>query len=167
MNHRSQTLATLLFIAIYLSICTTASAASFLCDSRVAVGEPTGVTDIKKLLPAGNALDDPAHMNAAIDTLRQQGLSKTLIIDNLIGAYCPVVAADSLLNDAQRTARVRRFAGRVTRLVYETEDTDEIFLDVPFKPEQVDAINSRSSSDHLSPEAWVAKIATQALASGR
>ena len=38
-------------------------------------------------------------------------MKPALIVDHLIGAYCPLVAADSSLSDKQKADRVRRFAG--------------------------------------------------------
>ena len=60
---------------------------------------------------------------------------------------------------------MRRFAGRVTQLVYQIENTEEILLDVPFKPEQVDEIRSRAAAEGVTPEAWVARVARTALQS--
>jgi hypothetical protein len=133
-------------------------AAGFECGWRPAADEPSQIRDIETLLPVGDAFDQPAKLNAAVDALRQQGLSEVLIVDNLIDAYCPVVAANSALSDAQKTARMRRFAGRVVRFAYRFESADAIILDVPFPPQAVDAINAQAQAAGTTAEAWVAQI---------
>jgi hypothetical protein len=57
------------------------------------------------------------QLNATIATLRREGMSKRLIIDHLVGAYCPMVAREAPLTEADKAALVRRFTGQVTRLV--------------------------------------------------
>lgn len=120
--------------------------------------------EIAALIPAGDALDDPTRLNAAVATLRQKGVSEALIIDRLIGAYCPLVSANSSLTQAQQTAKVRRFAARVAHTVYSLDSAEEIILDVPFAPAAVDAINARAGAAGMSPENWVADAIGKVLA---
>src|ERR1700722_18339362 len=56
---------------------------------------------IRALLPAGDALNDPAQLNASISGLKRLGLSNTLVTDHLIGAYCATVAHNSNLSEAE------------------------------------------------------------------
>jgi len=100
-----------------------------------------------------------------VDTLRRQKVSSALIIDNLVGAYCPTVAADAVLTDTQKARRVQQFAVRVTRAVYSVESADDIILDVPFRPGAVDAINAKAQAAGVSPETWVAQTVDSALKS--
>ncbi len=117
-----------------------------------------GAAEMTALLPAGDPLDEPAKLDSAIDAMRAQGLGSASIIDGLIGAYCPIVADDASLTDAQKASRVQRFAVRITKLVYSFEGADEIILDVPFSPPVVDAINGKAAEAGMTPEKWIAKV---------
>jgi hypothetical protein len=59
---------------------------------------------------------------------------------------------DNNLSDADKTARVRRFASRITVLVYNVEEASEIILNVPLKPSLVDEVNTKAEKDGLSVE---------------
>ena len=48
---------------------------------------------------------------------RHPGVRNAEIVNYLVTAYCPVVARLSGLSDAEKTARVDRFASQVSRLV--------------------------------------------------
>lgn len=139
---------------------TSAASAGLLCPTP-ATSAPVEVT---KLLPAGDPLDNPVQLNAAVETLRKQGLGAPLIIDALVGAYCPTVAADPTLSDAGRTARVRTFASQITRLTYGLLSEDEVILDVPFTPAAVTAIRQKAQAAKVSPEAFIAAAAAAAAA---
>lgn len=139
-------------------------AAGFECGGRPTADTPAGVRDITALLPVSDPLDHPASLNAAVDTLRSQGLSKTLIIDNLIGAYCALLAKDTALADAQKTARLRSFSLQATRAVYAIEIADRIILDVPLMPDVVDAVSARARAAGLTPQDWIAQAIAKALA---
>jgi len=45
---------------------------------------------------------DVGRLTATIDVLRRKGLSKSRITDQLVGAYCPMVAQESALPDAEK-----------------------------------------------------------------
>lgn len=125
--------------------------------------EAPQAASIRALLPSGDAFDDVERLNAAVTTLKAQGTNPVLVIDNLISAYCPLVAAQSGLTDAQKSARVVRFAARVTRVVYALEGADEIILDVAFPPVVVNAINAKARAAGVSPEAWIQSTVNAAL----
>ncbi|MEY9152615.1 hypothetical protein [Bradyrhizobium japonicum] len=133
---------------------------SFECPESIDETTPAKRAEIQKLLPVGNAMDDPGRLNSSIDALRRLGLSRTLIIDHLIGAYCPTVARDNSLSDADRTAKVRRFASRLTVLVY---DVEEASLNVPLKPSMVDEVTARARKAGLSVEDWLSRMVASAL----
>lgn len=119
--------------------------------------------EMTALLPVGDPLDEPAKLDAAIDAMRAQGLGSASIIDGLIGTYCPIVAENASLSDAQKTSRLQRFAVRLTRLVYSFEGADEIILDVPFSPPVVDAIKAKAAEAGMTPEKWVATVVDTGL----
>jgi hypothetical protein len=155
MNHR---ILAILAVAISLAASApSAHAAGFECSWRPTADDAPQIRDVDALIPVGDDLDQPAKLNAAVDTLRAQGMPEASIINNLIAAYCPTVAADQALSDRQKTAQMRRFAGRVTRVIYSLESADEIILDVPFSPAAVDAINAKAQAAGTTAEAWVAR----------
>jgi hypothetical protein len=112
---------------------------------------------IRAMLPSGDALENPAQLNASISSLKRLGLSKTLVTDHLIGAYCATIARNSYLSDTEKTEDVRQFAGQVTDLVYRDDDVSEISLNVLLKPSVADAVNIKAQASGLSTEQWVAK----------
>lgn len=162
MRVASRVLATLSLSSLMLG--QGAWASGFECGWQRTADLPAGVQDIASLLPVSNLLDRPGSLNAAVDKLRQQGLSKTQIIDNLIGAYCPLVAKDTALNDAQKTALMQHFSLQATRAVYAIEIADRIFLDVPLAPDVVDAVNAKARAAGISPQDWVAQAIGKVLA---
>ena len=80
---------------------------AFVCpvtDSNLRADE---LARIRTVLPAGNALEHPAQLSASITELKRLGLSRAMIVDHLVGAYCPAIAQRSSLSDAQKTEDVR------------------------------------------------------------
>jgi hypothetical protein len=126
-------------------------AAGFECDWRPA-------PDIRIHVPVGNALDDPQALNAHIDALRKQGLSRAFIIDNLIAAYCPIVAADSAISDTAKTSKIEAFAARITRIVYSVESATDIIVSVPLRPDIVDAVNAKAREAGMTTVDWIVRV---------
>lgn len=147
--------------ALALGAAQPALAAPFACPAQPLEGALPAAA--KALLPPGDALDRPDALNAAVDKLRAQSVRPVLIIDGLIAAYCPVVAAQAGLSDAQKTARVTRFAARITRTVYAIDGADEIILDVGLPPAVVDAINAKARAAGITAEDWVRNAVNAAL----
>jgi len=112
---------------------------------------------IRALLPSGDALEDPAQLNASINGLKRLGLSNTLVTDHLIGAYCETIAHNGNLSDTEKTEDVRQFAGQVTALVYREDHVSDISLNVLLKPSVADAVNVKAQASGLSTEQWMAK----------
>lgn len=136
---------------------------AFACPFSLRDVTPELRARIEAALPAGDPLEDPVRLNASIDMLKGDGLSKAMIINHLIGAYCPSVADTATLSDAQKAAAIRRFATKVTLLVYDYEDEKEIILDVPLKPTLVDEVHFRAQQEGLSVDSWFQKTIQQAL----
>ena len=90
-------------------------------------------------------------------------MSKSLIVDHLIGAYCPMVARDNSVTDVEKTALIRRFSGQVTRLVYSLESNLDIIINVPLTPDVVDAVNTIAKKQGLSAPAWIEMTIDNAL----
>jgi hypothetical protein len=141
-----------------------ARAAGFACPWQPVADKPGN--DMAKLLPSGAALGSAAEIDAAVQTLRRQGISSGAIVDGLISAYCPAVATDSGLTDAQKLTALQAYAARIRNIVYTYQGAEEIILDIPLPPGVVAAIQSRARAQGMSVETWVAGIVEHAVAGG-
>ena len=139
------------------------AAQAFECPNPFAPNAPARLEQIKGLLPDLGAMGNIGQLTAAINTLRREGMSKNLIIDHLIGAYCPMVTQGSSQPEAEKAALVRRFSGQVTRLVYSLESGLEIIVKVPLTPDIADAVNTVAKKQGLSAPAWIAMAIDHAL----
>src|SRR5258705_13781906 len=91
-------------------------AEQFQCPLPSNPNNPAKLEQIRGLLPDVNTMTNIEQLSATIATLRRDGMSKSLIIDHLVGAYCPLVAREAPLTEAEKADLVRRFTGQVTRL---------------------------------------------------
>lgn len=139
------------------------AAENFECPKPFTPTTPAKLEQVKGLLPTTNAMTDVGLLNAAIGTLRRDGMSKSQIIDHLIGAYCPTIARDAALTDPEKAALVRRFSGQVTQQVYSLESGLDIIINVPLAPDIVDAVNNRGKEQGLSGPSWIAMTIDKAL----
>jgi hypothetical protein len=135
----------------------------FMCPTTIEGTTPDKRAEIRALLPSGNALDNPAQLGASIDGLKRVGLSRTLIIDHLIGAYCPTVVHNISLSDPQKATQLSQFASRITALVYSEEDLSEIVLNVLLRPSIVDRVNLIAKASGLPVERWLSKTIEAAV----
>ena len=79
----------------------------FECPSPFKPNTPAKLEEIKGSLPDVDAMGNIARVTATIDTLRREGMSKSLIIDHLIGVYCPMIAREALLTESDGASPVR------------------------------------------------------------
>jgi hypothetical protein len=140
-----------------------AAAAKFECPSPLKPSAPATLAKITSQLPDRTAMADVGRLTTTIDVLRREGLPKSGIIDDIIGAYCPMVAQEGSLSDTEKTVNVRRFSGQITHLVYSLESGLDIIINVPFTPDVVDAINAKARKQGLSGPAWIAMTVENAL----
>jgi hypothetical protein len=163
--HKIILLCGLAFFGLTLTAMPPAGAAAEKFECPVPLGPDTSakLPEIKLLLPDGNAMADPDRLNATVDTLGRDGMPKSLIIDRLIGAYCPMVAQESSLTEAEKSARLQRFTGQITRLVYSLESGLDIIINVPLTPDVVAVLNATASKQGLSGADWIAMTVENAL----
>jgi hypothetical protein len=133
------------------------------CPLAVRPTTPAKLQEIQRLLPDGNTMADIVQLSATIGTLRQDGMSKSQIIDHLVGVYGPMVAQESSLTEAEKNAHLRRFTGQVTQLVYSLEIGLDIIVNVPLSPDVVAVLNATASKQGLSDAAWIAMTVEKAL----
>src|SRR5207247_8839340 len=123
----------------------------------------TELEQSRRLLPNVSTRTNIEQLNTTIATLRRDGMSKSLIIEHLVGTYCPMVVREAPLTDAEKATLVQRFTGQVTRLVYSLESGLDIIINVPLTPDVVDAVNSVAEKQGLSGPAWIAMTIDDAL----
>jgi hypothetical protein len=139
------------------------AAAKFECRYPAKPAPPEMLAEIRSQLPDGKSMADVGRLTATIDVLRRQGLPKSRIIDQLIGAYCSIVAQERSLTDAEKTAGVQHFSGQITQLVYSLESGLDVIINVPFTPDVVDAINAKARKQGLTGPAWISMTVENAL----
>jgi hypothetical protein len=136
---------------------------TFECPRTFAPSSPAKRQNVQRLLPEGDPLDDVDRLNATIDALRRDGLSRSQIINHLIGAFCPVVAQNTSLSDAEKVEHVRLFAGKIAAIVSSYENETRIIIDVPLKPDVVDAVTTIAHKDGVSVGDWIARTVEAGL----
>jgi hypothetical protein len=146
-----------------LTVVPAVAADKFECPSPFKPNTPAKLEQVKGLLPNANVMANINQLSDTIATLRRDGMSKRLIVDHLIGAYCPMVVQEAALTDAEKAARVARFSGQVTRLVYSLESGLDVIINVPLTPDIVDAVNGIAKKQGLSGPAWIAMTIDDAL----
>ena len=157
------TLSKLMLAFSMLTVVPAVAADKFECPSPFKPNTPAKLEQIKGLLPNANVMANINQLSDTIATLRRDGMSKRLIVDHLIGAYCPMVVQEASLTDAEKAARVARFSGQVTRLVYSLESGLDVIINVPLTPDIVDAVNGIAKKQGLSGPAWIAMTIDDAL----
>jgi hypothetical protein len=151
------------FTFFVLTLIPAVAAEKFECPNPFTPTNPAKLEQVKGILPNINAMTDVGLLTVAIGTLRRDGMSKSLIIDHLIGTYCPMIARDAALSDSEKATLVQRFSGQVTRQVYSLESGLDIIINVPLAPDIVDAVNSRAKELGLSGPAWITMTIDNAL----
>jgi len=151
------------FTIFMLTLVPAVAAETLECPNPFTPSTPAKLEQVKGLLPNANAMTDVGLLNVAIGTLRRDGMSKSLIIDHLIGVYCPMIARDAALADPEKAMLVQRFTAQVTRQVYSLESGLDIIINVPLAPDVVDAVNNRAKEQGLSGPGWIAMTIDNAL----
>jgi S-methylmethionine-dependent homocysteine/selenocysteine methylase len=153
----------LILFGVMLSPVPSAAVEKLNCPFIFTSVTPSKLERIKALLPDANAMGSVGRLNSTIDTLRREGMAKSQIVSHLVGAYCPMVAQESSLTEAEKAAKVRRFAGQITQLVYSLESGLDVIINVPLAPDVVDALNATARKQGLSGPAWIAMTVENAL----
>ena len=78
---------------------------------------PTQIATVGKQLASGDTYNRIAAITADLRT-RYPNVERGELVNYLVTAYCPVVAARANLNDSQKRATVETFASEVMQQVY-------------------------------------------------
>jgi hypothetical protein len=142
------------------------NAATFTCPDATASDGPRTAPALSALYSGANYITASDRLGELMTDLRNSGMKPALIVDHLIGAYCPLVAADSTLSDKQKADRVRQFARHVTGLAYVPSDADEVdvLVTVPLTPTLLGQVDQAAGRAGLSRDAWLEQAIKRQLA---
>jgi hypothetical protein len=135
----------------------------FKCPFPSKPNDPAKLEQIRQLLPDVNTMLDLEKLKAMIASFQREGMSKSLMVDHLVGAYCPMVAREVPLTNNEKVALVQRFTGQATRLVYSLESGLDVIINVPLTPDVVDSVNMAARRQGLTAPGWIAMTIDNAL----
>jgi hypothetical protein len=142
-----------------------AGAAGFACPDTTAAAMLGTAPSLPNLSSGADDVTAGNRLGELMADLRKSGMKPALIVDRLIGAYCPFVAADDTLSDKQKTERVRRFAHMVTDLAYGPSDPDEvdILVQTALTPSLLTQIDQAAGRAGVSRDEWIVRAIKQQL----
>jgi hypothetical protein len=151
-------------LAVPLAFLQVQAAQALDCPAGGAVaGDPAQAAAISATLGGGAAFEDLGWLNTSVGDLIGRGIPRTVIIDDMIGAYCRQVSAEAGSSEAAQTAKIRTFAARITQIAYAGGGGDEIILNVPFSAATIEKIDDQARAAGVSAEAWVAEAVEDSL----
>lgn len=140
-----------------------AFAKTLTCPTIAPATVAIAANDIKSLAAVGNPVDRAAILGRVVATLRDRGMIASGIVDSLISAYCPLVAANSSLSDPQKVSDMRRFAAEAVRAAYAFDSAESIIIDISVPPSVATAIGERAAQDRVTPQEWAATAVINAV----
>jgi hypothetical protein len=140
-------------------------AATLTCPDATASDMPRTAPAVSDLYSGASDLTASNRLGELVTDLRKSGMKPALIVDHLIGAYCPLVAADDTLSDKQKADRVRQFARQVTGLAYVPPDPEEVdvLVSVPLPPTLLGQVDQAAGRAGISRDAWIERAIKQQL----
>jgi hypothetical protein len=78
---------------------------------------PAQIANVGKQLTGGDTFNAIASVTADL-RIRYPGVEKAELVNYLLTAYCPAVAADAKLSEAQKKSTVDSFSAQVMRQLY-------------------------------------------------
>jgi len=147
------------------SITRPADAAAFTCPDTLTSDAPRNASSLSDLYSGATDLTAGNRLSELMADLRKTGMRPALIVDHLVGAYCPLAANDGSLSDKQKADRVRRFARQVTGLAYGQSGQDEldVLVDVPLAPTLLGQVDQAAGRAGMSRDAWIERAVKQQL----
>jgi hypothetical protein len=144
-----------------------ARAVGFTCPGTIAAAMPGTAPSLPDLYSGSDDVAAGNRLGELMAALRKSGMKPALIVDQLIGAYCPLVAADDTLSDKQKTDLVRRFASVVTGLAYGPADPDEVdvLVQTTLAPSLLSQVDQAAGRAGISRDEWIERAIRQQLTS--
>ncbi|MGO4525160.1 glutelin [Microvirga sp. 2MCAF35] len=144
----------------------TTAAAAFTCPETVTTDAPRNTPSLSGLYSDATNPTAGPRVGELVADLRRDGLKPALVVDHLVGAYCPLVANDASLSDSQKADRVRRFARQVTGLAYGQTGQQEldVLVDVPLMPTVLHQVEQAAAGAGMPRDAWIKRAIKRQLA---
>jgi hypothetical protein len=144
---------------------TPVAAAPLTCPAAAGPTVIENPSSLKDLYSGATDVTASNRLNVLMAAFRASGTKPAFIVDDLVSAYCPLVAADTYLSDQQKVDRVRRFARQVTGLAYGLSDPDEVdvLLDIPLAPAVLSQIDQAAADAGMSRDPWIGLAIRQRL----
>jgi hypothetical protein len=131
-------------------------AQSLVCPASTAATFTISPNELTPLVAIENPIDRAATLSIIVAKMCDRGIVSSGIVDSLVSAYCPLVAANTSRSDKQKIANVRSFAAQTVRAAYAFEDANEIILDVALPPDVVSTITEKANQDRVTAQEWAA-----------
>jgi hypothetical protein len=140
-------------------------AAAFTCPDATSADMRGPAPALADLYSGADDVTASRRLGELMADLRRSGMKPALIVDRLIGAYCPLVAADATLSDKQKVDRVRRFAQLVTGLAYVPRDPDEVdvLVQTALPPALLGQVDRAAGQAGISREEWIERAIERQL----
>jgi hypothetical protein len=158
--------ALLSFAVIEGAVMAPARAAPFTCPETGVAGASGPALSLNDLYSGANDVTASNRLGELMTDLRRSGMKPALIVDHLIGGYCPLVAADGTLSDQQKADRVRRFARLVTGLAYVPTNPDEVdvLVETALTPDLLRQIEEAAGRAGITRDEWIEQAIDRQLA---
>jgi hypothetical protein len=142
-----------------------ATAAPLTCPAPTGPAALKDPSSLKDLYAGATDATADNRLNELMAAFRASGTKPAFIVDDLVSAYCPLVAADTSLSDEQKVDRVRRFARQVTGLAYgfPAPDEVEVLVDIPLAPSILGQVDQAAARAGMSRDAWLALAVKRSL----
>jgi hypothetical protein len=137
------------------------------CPASTAATVSISPNEVTPLVAIENPIDRAAMLSSIVVKMRDRGMVSSGIVDSLVSAYCPLVAANTSWSDQQKSANVRSFATQAVRAAYAFGDASEIILDVALPPDVVGTINEKANQDRVTAQEWAAMAVKNAAKAPR
>ena len=139
------------------------AAAALVCPDTTASDSPRTASTLREIYSGTTDMTASNRLGELVTGFRESGMKPALIVDHLIGAYCPLAAADHTLSDKQKADRVRQFAQQVTGLAYAGPDELDVLVTIPLTPTLLGQVDQAAGRAGLSRDAWLERAIRQQL----
>ena len=142
-----------------------ADSATFTCPDVTLSAAPSVAQIVQDGYSGPDDVDASNRLRELVAELRRTGTKPAFIVDQLIAAYCPLVATDMSLTDQEKVGRVRVFSRRVTEMAYLPAESGEIdvLVTVPLTPTLLGRVDEASRRAGMSRDHWLEQAINRQL----
>ena len=100
---------------------------------------------------------------------QQPGVSDATLTDALNAAYCPVVANNAALSNADKRARLARFNQMLQDQIAATEQPADtrVMVATPLTEAQLQQVAAAAAQAHMTTSQWLASVAAKSAAAAK